>query len=438
MKFTLTIFVLICTLCLFSCTKSNLIELPLTHHKGYGHFTTSMRGVSPYDDDENNPWHKTRLKVTGVPETWTNVKYGDIETNIYQTVYQNYHLGNISEEWYKRVQEGWNWLPDASQLSKEALKTKIAFAYTEDSTGVVSMIVDANNNLDFSDDEIFIPISHSQMIGVNGDSVAFNNSMDVTYERYINNKIVTSTTPVFIAYFSQYNMLMCNFPQYSTTTYKGVELAVNSDRFANLTFNNPTIAIMSDSLKEGERFREEELFSKNEYIEIKGDLYKTLGVNTNKNALILEKTKFTKNEIHSTQIGFKTFPFAGNDVRDEAPIFIDSLKGKYLLLDFWAVWCSPCREEIPALKELYEKTDRDRFEIIGIVCDSPLNTLEQLIEDHSISWTQILSTESNKIKEEYGITGYPTTFLVDPMGVIIAKDLRGEQLEERILELMKE
>ena len=136
---------------LISCSseKKTTIELPLTPQNGYGYFDSRLGGISPYAEGENNPWEKTYLTVTGVPENWTEVKFGDIETNIYQTVYQNYLTGNITKEWYENLQKSWGWVPDTLMLSKEPLKTKIAFAFGKDSAGVTNMIVDANNNLDF-------------------------------------------------------------------------------------------------------------------------------------------------------------------------------------------------------------------------------------------------------------------------------------------------
>lgn len=438
MKFKSIILIAIYAVCSVSCSQQKTIELSLSQQEGYGYFNSNLRGISPYLADESNPWSKTYRKVAGVPESWTDIKYGDIETNIYQSIYQNYLLGDITKEWYQELQRSWDWEPDTLALSREPLKTKIAFAFFKDSIGVLRMILDANNNLDFSDDEIFTPLDFPINIDTTNDSIVINNSISVSYERFVDNKIVLSTTPLFIAYNSQSNMLLCNFPQYSTASFKGVKITVCSEGFTNLSYRNPSIAIVHDSINLGDKFTNENLVSKNEYLEIKDNLYKNLGVNLNKNSLILEKMELPKNELFSTQIGYKSPLFTGNNVVDQSSISLDGLKGKYVLLDFWAVWCSPCIQEFPNLKELYEKTDRNKFEIIGIVGDSPLNSLMDLIDKFSIPWAQILSTDLNKIKEAYGVQAYPTTFLINPEGTIVAKNLRGKELEDKILKLIGE
>ena len=111
-----------------SYAQKSTIELQIVVKNGIGPFNFSLGAFAPYSDEENNPWKKTYLLFTGIPNNWTDVKFGDIETNIYQTVYQNYLLGNITSERYEILQKSWNWIPDTLNLSKEFVKCKIAFA----------------------------------------------------------------------------------------------------------------------------------------------------------------------------------------------------------------------------------------------------------------------------------------------------------------------
>ena len=159
-----------------------------------------------------------------------------------------------------------------------------------------------------------------------------------------------------------------------------------------------------------------------------------IGVNTNKSTFVFEKI-----DSFSTQIGYKSYPFQGEEFTTKIPISSDSLKGKYVLLDFWATWCKPYIQEFPFLKELYANTDRTKFEIVGIVGgDSPPNTLTEVVERYELTWPQILSDETNNITKMYGVRGYPMVLLLDKDGFIIAKYLRGKALEEKILSLIKE
>ena len=427
----------ICTTYLLSCTNEKIIKLPLLEKNGYGPFQSSMGGVSPYPEDENNPWRKTQLKASGIPNTWMDVKVGDIDTDIYQTVYQNYFLGNISEERFIELQKAWNWIPDSINLSQKPLKSKIAFAFGKDSIGMLKMIVDANNNLDLSDDKVFTPIEVDPNNNLPNDSLALNNTVEVTFERFVNNKITQVKAPLLITYMSQFNMFMSNFAQYATAKFNGEEIAIRSNNFTNLSYKNPSIVKIDNSLKEGDKSANEKVVEINEYIEIKDNIYKNLGVNKNENVLVLERVDLPKKQLFSTQLGYKAYNFSGNDFKTEAPISLDELKGKYVFLDFWATWCGPCIQEIPNLNGLYEQIDRSKFEIISIVGDSTAESLDKMIEKHSILWPQIVSNNINRIKEEYGIKGYPTTFLLNPDGVIIAKNLRGKELETEVDSLIQ-
>lgn len=111
-------------------------------------------------------------------------------------------------------------------------------------------------------------------------------------------------------------------------------------------------------------------------------------------------------------------------------------KGKYLLVDFWASWCGPCRAEGPNLKELYAKYKGDKFEILGVaVWDEAENTKKALKEDGT-TWPQILDAKEIPI-QLYGINGIPQIILIGPDGTIVARDLRGEAMKDKVAEVLK-
>ena len=416
----------------FGCTQRNTIDIPISIQNGYGPFSSGLVGIAPDSEDENNPWKKTYLQVSGIPDDWTDAKKGDINVNIFQMAYQNYLQGNISQERYEELQKAWRWIPDTLNLSKEPLKCQIAFAFGKDGAGETKMVVDANNNLDFSDDAIFTPLSIS---GELSDSLVLNNLIPVTYERLSNNRIVQEKVALFIVY--HYSWL-CNLSQHASATFKGKEFVISSANFTNLSYASTELVLMDDSLKGMKKASQEDVITENEYLTLDEEVYLYKGVNMNKNVMTLEKVNLPKNQLYSTQIGFKAVPFEGSDFKSKSNITLDSYKGKYLLIDFWAVWCGPCIQEFPNLKTMYEKLDKSKIDILGIVGDSQSETLEKMIDKYGITWPQILSDETNAITKKYGVNGYPTTFLIDPEGIIIGKNLRGEALENKINELIAE
>lgn len=111
-------------------------------------------------------------------------------------------------------------------------------------------------------------------------------------------------------------------------------------------------------------------------------------------------------------------------------------KGKYVLVDFWASWCGPCRAEIPNLIKVYNKYKGDKFEVLGVATwDKPEDT-KKAIEQMGIPYPQMLNAQKAG-SDAYGISGIPQIILFGPDGKIVRRNLRGEAVEKAVAEALK-
>ena len=394
--------------------NSEIINLSLTEIEGYGPFEKRFGVLGWKPLSEKGIWANTEIKTTGTPANWTKSNVVQVWFDAHQFAYQNYIQGNLSDEFFNNLKESWKIDLDKRKLSDIPIDCFVHVAIGKNQNEELEYIIDTNNNYDFLDEEILKPTPSAYELEYNK---LIDKSKTVIAQISTNDGIKEKEVKILILSTSDGNLIY-NFPKIAETSFLGNKILV-SNGFSNLTYNDKSlIAIDSEN---------SEVVGLNEFIEIDNSLYKNLGVDINSNELQL--LKMPKDTIlYSSRVGFNAKPFSVKQIESNDSLKLENFNDKLLYLEFWGTWCAPCIDEIPNLKKAYDGTDRNDVEFLGVAVFDSKEKLKNAIGKYEINWPQVLDADSDKFKESYNVTGYPTSFLIDKKGKIVAKNLRGDKL----------
>lgn len=441
MKKLIIVFLLLPIFILYSQDPDTIVVE--THRaKGFGPFRKELLFLHTLS--EGNHWIKAMPEIKGVPEGNSKMTLFIDQTDFLQHTYQSFYNTKISQEVFDECKKEWNWDPKPTEYTKDFVKLDIAFLACADSSGRLKVKIDKNNNYDLSDDDwYYIPakIPGQNFWGRYNDLLPFE---EAEYEYYDGNEIKKNKTWIYVDYSPMmYNKKSIeNEPlelSYAFAEHHIGEFIFNNEKYS-LALKGGRAAIRNDykikiwKTSDIENSEFDEGVAENELVLLKDIYYKVKKACVDGSKVTLVKDS----DVETTggnQVGMKAPLFNIKSIDGES-IDLNSMKGKYVLLDFWGTWCGPCKGEIPKLKEIYEKYSNKNFIMIGIANDK-MDALQTFIKTNDIKWKQIIQETDKNIIRLFKVKEYPTTFLINQEGRIIEKGIRGDELDSKLKKIFE-
>ena len=362
---------------------------------------------------KTNTWYETYPNLNGIPDSLKNVSFLYTFVNYDQLAFQGYKAGKLEKDFIEHLILKWG--IDTTKCTAKPIYSYICALTGKTKSGWYYMF-DTNANFNLSD-EMIHPFRFS------GGMYYSDLIHTVDFERYINKEIKKDSVKFKIEYARQTNDSLLTILKIKYQEYSKTFLSVNEEDITIEIYpqylrydQNPEIKfISSDSTLKSLKF------TIGDFVELDHSFYKISEVSEDGRNLRLQKKMKNKNELFSTQIGFKAIPITGITLNKDT-LSLSDFRGKFLLLYFWNSTCAPSVFSLKnSINLVYEEYAGNNFAMLGIAVDE-YEQIKKYVEEYNVKWPQIITRGDSKFFKDYRIYRYPTAYLINPYGEIIKDD----------------